>query len=320
MKKADNALFLYLTGGLGNQLFQLAAGLFFSDNRKLILNSDFGVPRLNDSGKPELCDFKLPFEVSTSKSRQAKLMEKKFLGLILRRGVKYKNADNFLLRDKLLINISNLLISRYFRKKVKIHLNQGVGFSSKRNFYSNEFMIGYFQSYKWLKNESILRKMQSIRLNSRSSKVDFFKNLAIQEKPLVVHIRLGDYEHEPKIGILDHSYYQSSINVLWDPSKYKKIWVFSNDPKRAKEFLKGSINLEIRWVPTSGFSSAETLEIMRYGKGYIIANSTFSWWAASLSYTVSPEVIAPTPWFKMASEPIEIIPDEWKRIPGWQCL
>jgi len=317
MKKADNALFLYLTGGLGNQLFQLAAGLFLSDNRMIILNSEFGMPRLNESGKPELCDFKLPFDVATSNSRQAKLVERKFLSLILRRGLNYKNAEEFLFRDKLLIKVCNLLISRYFRIKVKVHLNKGVGFSNKSNFFRNEFMVGYFQTYKWLKNESVLKKMKSIHLNSRSSKIDFFKNLAVQEEPLVLHIRLGDYEHEPKIGILDYSYYQNAIKVLWDPSKYKKIWVFSNDLEKAKEFLESRIDLDIRWMPTLGFSSAETLEIMRYGKGYIIANSTFSWWAAALSHTVRPEVIAPTPWFKIATDPIEIIPNEWKRIPGW---
>jgi hypothetical protein len=68
----------------------------------------------------------------------------------------------------------------------------------------------------------------------------------------------------------------------------------------------------------SKLTSAETLEIMRLGKAYIIANSTFSWWGAMLSKSENPLVICPDIWFKSQAEPLDLIPSSWKRVPAWQ--
>jgi len=53
---------------------------------------------------------------------------------------------------------------------------------------------------------------------------------------------------------------------------------------------------------------------MRFGKGYIIANSTFSWWGARLSYEEEPDVIVPKPWFAQAEVPIDLIPSNWEEL------
>ena len=53
---------------------------------------------------------------------------------------------------------------------------------------------------------------------------------------------------------------------------------------------------------------------MRYGHGYIIANSSLSWWAASLSHAKNPLVVAPSPWFKQIGTPNKLIPDNWNTL------
>jgi hypothetical protein len=73
-----------------------------------------------------------------------------------------------------------------------------------------------------------------------------------------------------------------------------------------------------RWFTDKNLNSAETLELMRCGKAYIIANSTFSWWGAMLSNSENPMVICPDRWFKSQAEPLHLIPKYWKRVPAWQ--
>jgi hypothetical protein len=47
----------------------------------------------------------------------------------------------------------------------------------------------------------------------------------------------------------------------------------------------------------------------------IIANSSFSWWAAYLNSNTSKIVVAPTQWFNDSSYyQNDIIPNEWVRI------
>jgi hypothetical protein len=53
---------------------------------------------------------------------------------------------------------------------------------------------------------------------------------------------------------------------------------------------------------------------MRQGDAYIIGNSTYSWWAATLSHKEPKMVIAPSPWFAEMDEPRFLVPPEWQRV------
>jgi hypothetical protein len=55
----EKSVHVTLTGGLGNQLFQLAAGLslFKEMPINLILDSGLGRPRRNEDGLPEIASF-----------------------------------------------------------------------------------------------------------------------------------------------------------------------------------------------------------------------------------------------------------------------
>jgi hypothetical protein len=68
----------------------------------------------------------------------------------------------------------------------------------------------------------------------------------------------------------------------------------------------------VKVINDEGLLPIEVLHLMSIGSSYVIANSTFSWWAAKLSN--SRQVIAPEPWFVGAKEPSQLIPDEWLRL------
>jgi hypothetical protein len=139
---------------------------------------------------------------------------------------------------------------------------------------------------------------------------------ADQEEPIVIHMRFGDYRLENSFGLLTPKYYQESVRELWESGLYKTLWVFSDEIDEARKYLQGVDINEIRYISDVANSSAQTLEAMRLGKGYVIGNSSFSWWAARLSRNQNAKVIAPTPWFIGQNEPIELIPPNWVRRTG----
>ena len=96
--------------------------------------------------------------------------------------------------------------------------------------------------------------------------------------------------------------------------RFKKIWVFSDEIEKAKEFIPRKYFDYCRWINDDGESAVETLEKMRLGSAYIIGNSTFSWWGAFLSYTQNAPIIYPSPWFIGIDDPNQLIPANWVEI------
>jgi hypothetical protein len=140
---------------------------------------------------------------------------------------------------------------------------------------------------------------------------------ANKKKILVVHRRLGDYAQDDAFGVLPDTYYQVAIKKSLEIEAVDEIWLFTDTPGTGIP-LPSELGSEIpiRAMPQE-LSSAETLELMRYGSSFVIANSTFSWWGAFLSYANSPSVIAPAKWFKGMEDPRDICPPNWVRVTSW---
>lgn len=72
--------YVSLTGGLGNQLFQLARGLSSKNSSKLILSAEYGAPRVSSIGKTEIASFRLPPGVEIANEKRATLLIRKAVG------------------------------------------------------------------------------------------------------------------------------------------------------------------------------------------------------------------------------------------------
>jgi hypothetical protein len=139
------------------------------------------------------------------------------------------------------------------------------------------------------------------------------RDIATIEKPLVVHVRLGDYKDAPNLGVLSDQYYKENIKEVMSKGKCSRIWLFSDETNLAIKIIPSEYLSNVRVIDVVDNSASSTLEAMRLGKSYIIANSTFSWWAAFLKFDTSAEVICPNPWFKLAKAPRGLIPDTWQK-------
>ncbi len=306
--------FVSLTGGLGNQLFQLAAAIEVSGNNLVTVISSLGKPRLNEENFSQIQSFSFEKNIQFDNSFKSSFLVSKTAGYMLRSGIWPRSFESLRFWKKLTSLLSSVLISLHLRKKVRINSAQEVGYEDLEvDYRRKEILIGYFQSSFWVLNKRTLEQMKSMTLASSGRELNELKKLAPSEEPLVVHVRLGDYRNEPTFGLLTKEYYAEALELHRRLNSINRIWVFSDEISFAKDLIPTEWHDRIRWIHEVDQSTAATFEAMRLGTGYVIANSTFSWWAAMLSHN-NPLVVAPEPWFVGQSQPLGLIPSNWATI------
>ncbi len=119
------------------------------------------------------------------------------------------------------------------------------------------------------------------------------KSSILEEKnnTVAIHVRGTDYLTHPTLIKLGKNYYKSAIDLITGQVDDPHFIVFTDDRARAKEVLKG-INFE--WTESN--SGIDDFALMKGCHHQIIANSTFSWWAAMLNPYHKKVVIAPYIW------------------------
>ena len=311
-----NKIMISLTGGLGNQLFQLAAAINQSPKEKILAEWGIGKPRLNSRSYPEITSFEISDRVILTERRFGSVFISKCNGYILRMGISPRSYEKFKIISFLITKVVAIINFSYFKEYRYIYTHHGIGYDEIVLPPSKILLIGYFQSFRWVSDYRVLSFMKSLRIRNPSAQLIEYISLAENEAPLVVHIRLGDYKSETSFGILDASYYEASIRTQMQQNAFNRIWVFSDEIELAKKFIPSEFQSKVRWIPEINNSASETLELMRHGCGYVIGNSTFSWWGAYLSYKESSPIIAPYPWFKGLKSPVDLIPANWIVFPA----
>jgi hypothetical protein len=302
-------------GGLGNQLFQLAHGLAKAPQSKPNLVSGLSHSRRNLEGKPEIYSFTVTEFASSSEIEPIRWVVR-IHNLLVRISVHKKPGVLARVTIKpAAFLLSGLLGKKLGRNFLRIKVSRGVDFANQEPDSKDTLHLGYFQSAKHLSNPRVVEKMQSLRALATSPVLDELRQLSQLEKPLVVHVRLGDYKQEANIGMLNQSYYQRALKQACRENEFEKIWVFSDEIEVAKNYIPMEYHHIVRWIPDVENSPALTFEAMRLGNVYVIANSTYSWWAAAISRNPSPNVYCPMPWYAGDNSPDKIIPGHWHTIP-----
>ena len=269
-------------GGIGNQLFQYAFG------RALSINTDSEL-YIDTSW------FKYDHGDIYSNRRTFKLNEF---------NTKYKNITSV---NTLLFNCVKRTIEKNFIFENKYFDNTK---------YLSKYR-GYWQSFKYF--ESIKNEIrQEIKVLNKSKEYLQIEREFEDKDYICLHIRRGDYLENTRIkdyhGVIQLNYYLEGIKYLEQNFGKLEKMIFSDDIEwcRNNLLLDSSYNL---FKKGDNFSDYEELTIMAKCKYFIIANSTFSWWAAYLSGTQSSKIVAPKSWFKdpnIFSQ--DLIP------PDWICL
>lgn len=286
-----------IQGGLGNQLFQYALGKMLSikHNTPLYLDLSWFNGNTTDTKRElKLKQFHCHYKIASQNQ----------LNFF------YKNESNLFfafierLKDKLL---SRDTIIEYSFDKVNNKI-----FSSSKNTY----ISGYWQSDIYFSDiENELRK----ELIINSEKIQITQNLFDQinrENSIGVHVRRGDYVSNPiyseKFGTCSLKYYNEALLYINNHVKNPIFYIFSDDIKWCEENLK--IDQEHSFVQSK--SDIEDFYLLSKCKHQIIANSSFSWWAAWLNDNKRKIVIAPKQWLLNSNRNQENprLPSNWIKL------
>jgi hypothetical protein len=302
---------LILMGGLGNQLFQLAFAYYlreFTGKAMFIVDSNKSIRR-SENGEPEIMLYGEVLERDSQKFRFFSGVLDRGHGLLLRMKLQPTTWKSLLFPfPKFIISV---ISSLKYKQPMLTYVAPDIGYIEWQQRSFSQTVIGYFQTYKYVSHSQVLQALMDLSPKLIESEVNEFRKLQIVESPLLVHIRLGDYRNEPSFGLLPHSYYHDAIKRQMEFGVYRKIWVFSDEIHEYEKYIPEQYLKDVRLIGSVGSNSVSLLEVMRMCRGFVLANSSLSWWAASLSYTDDPQVMYPDPWFEGSRTPTELTSPNW---------
>ncbi len=159
-------------------------------------------------------------------------------------------------------------------------------------------LYGYFQSPRYFDSIAGELREELNRLLQQSVGSESAQPITRQlSRPdsIAVHVRRGDYLRLPVFRVCDEDYYRKSMDEMRARVPDAGFFVFSDDPEWCrKTFTEGDTQ-----VIDSGKASANPLHdlhLMSLAGHHVIANSSYSWWAAWLGDKPGQQVIMPERW------------------------
>jgi hypothetical protein len=313
-------------------MFHYAAGLALAEHRRTILKLDPSLfrydPLQEAHNKYSLNYFNIVEQFATEDEIQR--FKEKFLN----------KSERFLKAGAKLLRISSL--SRFYSQQGGCFVDYEGGFNPR--FFElpdNTCIEGLWQSEDYFKSVSdTVRLHFSFRFPPLPLVEEIAERIRKSGQSVAVHFRRGDYVRTAKffeeirnlppeefkakenqwlkkispLMPLPLDYYHKAIDLLRGKYNDLTLFIFSDDIDAVeKEFRPTCRHFFIK----GGFHAHDTMRLMSLCSHAIIANSTFSWWAAWLNPSASKTVIAPAPWFpNNALLDGDIIPKSWIRLPA----
>lgn len=174
--------------------------------------------------------------------------------------------------------------------------------------------------YQWMdkryfEGEDLSKSLVFREENVSDRNIAFSKKLQ-EDCSVAIHIRRGDYlnpgTYENFGRFCTKEYYDKAIELMKNRLKNPKFYFFSDDQDYVRKEYSGDGFAYVDW--NKGKDSWQDLYLMSKCQHHIIANSTFSYWAAQLSANQSYNhiVTAPKKWY-VWDDP-DIFPDQWIRL------
>ena len=269
-----------IIGGIGNQMFQYAAGKAIS--RRL------GVPLLLDVS--DFVNYKL------------------HQGFMLQRVFNCR-ADVATEADikRILGWQNNIWIKRLLTRPVMSNFRRKGFVVEPHNHYwedinsipGESYLLGYWLTMKYFQDYATDIRQD---FTFKAPLVDLNADIADQinkVNSVSIHIRRGDYAKDPKTaatqGLCSLEFYRDAIKYVSERGDTPHFFIFSDDIGWVRDNLR--LDFACQYIDhNQGIFSYNDLQLMSLCEHNIIANSTFSWWGAWLNNNPNKIVVAPKAW------------------------
>lgn len=288
-----------LMGGLGNQLFQYAAGrrLAFVHETRLKLDAS----ALDNGAYRTIRQYGMgPFNV-----QQALATEKDIATLT--------RHDSGLFRSFLYkVAGKNVHPPASYIKEAHYHFDPAI-----LELPDNVYLDGYWQSELYFSDIADVLRDELIVVEPPSGRNAELAHEILSSQAVSLHVRRGDYVSDPVTsqlhGTCDLGYYKRAVAYIEKYISNPVFFLFSDDPAWVRENLRLPYPMHV--IDHNGENRAhEDLRLMSMCRHHIIANSSFSWWGAWLNPSPEKIVVAPRKWFHNDIITTDLIPNGWVRI------
>ncbi len=177
-------------------------------------------------------------------------------------------------------------------------------------------LFGYFQSPLYFRGiEPLLR--EELRMDTLPWHVDTLKlrDRIRSNSSVAVHIRRTDYIGNAVFDVCNPDYYRSAMGRLRERLEGARFFLFSDDPAWCAQQLAAD-DVEVCALPAGVHDPLHDLHLMQEAGHHIIANSSYSWWAAWLGKKPGQQVLMPSVWYRTGMK----APAEEKRCEGWEFI
>lgn len=274
-------------GGLGNQMFQYAIGRSIAIKQHKTLKLDvtaYKTYKLHNGFRLDMLNINADF----AQEEEISLL---------------RGSSNFMARTLRRFNFTTNK-THYIEKERTVYDDNVFNFT-------NIYLDGYWQNEKYFSTiRNSLLKEFTPKQNISKNASHYLKQIQSSQS-VSVHVRRGDYLKNPDIGVLDLVYYKKSVRYILQNTENPTFFIFSDDLdwcKKTFNFIPNKIYIE------NTQTEIEDMTLMKYCQSNIIANSSFSWWAAWLNTNQKKIVIAPKNWMAKNPKNYTWSPSSWIEI------
>jgi hypothetical protein len=289
-----------LIGGLGNQMFQYAAGLALAHR--------YGVPLRLDLRT--LSRYRLHHGYQLDQIFKGDFRHASKLDLLRVLGTRALSSSP--IGYDVAPHFRNTRPGKIIRQPTQNYW-PGIELSGR-----NSYLSGYWQSEKYFADvRDMVKSAFTFREAPTGQNLELTRQMEASNS-VSVHIRLGDYRTNAETarfhGLCGPEYYARAVNFIREQILDARFFVFSDEPDLARQLLPQEAPLHII-SGNMGPQSYRDMLLMACCRHHIIANSTFSWWGAWLAEHTEQIVVAPREWFAGSDEPMnDIYLPNWHRI------